>query len=1056
MNIKAILLLGFFCFSTSGISQEYDFKAYSLPEGLAQPYVYSIIQDQRGYLWIGTPDGLSMYDGFRIRTFTTSDSLADNFITSAINDGKNLWFGHRSGRITFYDGKVFRPVPDKSGNISPITHFTKDPGGKVWGSSLSGNLFKLENGEIIIEGAIPDGCQPLYTFEFLGDNDLLAGCETGLISLKPAKSSGKYEIESVKEIPDVKITGIVRMRKSPGFLVATENDGIFKLNNENNSYRVEKIVTDPESEFSQIQNLLEDYQGNIWIGSFRTGLLKLAISSGTNYRLSEYNKISGFATDNAKTVFEDREGNIWCGSYGDGLIQITPRVFRILRFDKYKYGNSVFSICSDENSMWLGTEKGLLRVDPLKGVVYNFYSKGSGLPKDTVTAIQITGGNKLWIGTFGSGLFSMNTQSGQITRYPLSKGILENSITAIAGNGGQIWVGTKRGLCSITSDTEEPVWYTINQGGLPHNYVTGLYLDKKKRLWVSTNTNILTYIDNGKVNGIPVYSGSGILTLGSVTEDAESGIWVESRGKGVYVLKSDSVFCLSANEGLFSDYCYSIACDSDQNIWIGHKNGMSSIKSTDFSIKTIKQIYGISDEFQLYSNSIQVEKNKCIAFGSDKGLIIYNPSVEAPFHLAPVVSLTSVKINDEEKSFENNEIVLPSGTYKLRIDFFGVSLREPEQVTYRYRLEGYDKSMEITKNTTVTYDHLTYGKYVFILKASAGNGIVSQNPVKLTLIIRQPLWKKWWFWISSTALIGLVLYLNTKWRLAKLLAEKRMLEEKVNERTKEIQLQKNEIEAQRDMIELKNISITSSINYASKIQQAVLPPAELLDKLLPDSFIFSKPKDIVSGDFYWLAERDERIIFTIADCTGHGVPGAFMSLLGISFLNEIVKVHGIIRSDAILSALYEKLVQSILQDRKENITKDGMDIALCVLDRRKRRIQYSGGMNDLVKINNGRMVVIKSDRTGLGPSDNTNGRFSLNELDYEDSDMIYLFSDGYQDQFGGINNKKFLRSRFYNTLFEISSLPVSDQKDVLETTLNWWMGDKIQTDDITVLGVRLH
>jgi serine phosphatase RsbU (regulator of sigma subunit) len=205
-----------------------------------------------------------------------------------------------------------------------------------------------------------------------------------------------------------------------------------------------------------------------------------------------------------------------------------------------------------------------------------------------------------------------------------------------------------------------------------------------------------------------------------------------------------------------------------------------------------------------------------------------------------------------------------------------------------------------------------------------------------------------------------------------------------------------------------------------------------------------------------VSERNGKIIFTVADCTGHGVPGAFMSLLGITLLNEIVKVHGISRSDDILKTLDEKVIQSVLQYREENVTKDGMDIALCVIDPTRRKLQYSGGMHDLVLISNGKLAVVRADRKSIGPSENYDGNFSFNEIDYKESDMIYLFSDGYQDQFGGEKNKKFLRSRFYDTLLEISPLPPKDQKELLETTLNWWMGNGSQTDDITVLGVRLH
>ncbi len=301
----------------------------------------------------------------------------------------------------------------------------------------------------------------------------------------------------------------------------------------------------------------------------------------------------------------------------------------------------------------------------------------------------------------------------------------------------------------------------------------------------------------------------------------------------------------------------------------------------------------------------------------------------------------------------------------------------------------------------------------------------------------------------------MLIFFYIKRREYKFLAEKRILEEKVVERTYEIQSQKNEIELQRDLINEKNTSITASIKYASHIQDAVLPPLELIDKLLPDNFILSKPKDIVSGDFYWLAEKDNKIIFTVADCTGHGVPGAFMSFLGITLLNEIVNIQGITRSDDIVTRLREKVSYSLQQGRKDIPPSDGMDIALCVLDMHQKKIQYSGGMNNLAYVRDGKLEVVKADRFSVCVSDYNPVPFKLNEIDFRNGDVFYLFSDGYKDQFGGNYDKKYLVPHFYLTLLEIHKLPMLNQKEVLEKKLTEWMKDTIQTDDVTVMGVRL-
>ena len=273
--------------------------------------------------------------------------------------------------------------------------------------------------------------------------------------------------------------------------------------------------------------------------------------------------------------------------------------------------------------------------------------------------------------------------------------------------------------------------------------------------------------------------------------------------------------------------------------------------------------------------------------------------------------------------------------------------------------------------------------------------------------------------------------------------------------TFEIQSQKNEIELQRDVIDEKNASIMASIKYASHIQNAVLPPIELIDKLLPDNFILNKPKDIVSGDFYWLAEKDNKIVFTVADCTGHGVPGAFMSLLGITLLNEIVNIQGITRSDIIITKLRENLINSLQQSRKDIPTSDGFDIALCVLDQQQKRIQFTGGMNNLVHIRDGKLEVLRGDRSSVCVVYNESDLFTMKEFEYKKGDVFYLFSDGYQDQFGGEHDRKYFVHRFYIELLDIHRLPMIKQKERLEKTLKEWMRGNVQTDDITVMGIRL-
>ena len=211
------------------------------------------------------------------------------------------------------------------------------------------------------------------------------------------------------------------------------------------------------------------------------------------------------------------------------------------------------------------------------------------------------------------------------------------------------------------------------------------------------------------------------------------------------MIESDSIVNLTVKEGLLSNYCYSLICDDHKNIWVGHKGGLSRIRTTDFSVKPIQHIEGKTESYQFNPNAIIKDQQGKIWFGSDKGMVSYDPSMEYPQLQPPVLGITSIKINDDEKDI-TDKIILSPGNYKIRIDFLGISLKEPALVTYQYKLEGYDQWSEITKNTSITYNHLTEGDYTFILKASSGDGAVSENPLTINIIIKKPVWKKWWFY----------------------------------------------------------------------------------------------------------------------------------------------------------------------------------------------------------------------------------------------------------------------------------------------------------------------
>lgn len=263
-----------------------------------------------------------------------------------------------------------------------------------------------------------------------------------------------------------------------------------------------------------------------------------------------------------------------------------------------------------------------------------------------------------------------------------------------------------------------------------------------------------------------------------------------------------------------------------------------------------------------------------------------------------------------------------------------------------------------------------------------------------------------------------------------------------------------QIERQRSELEYKNKSITDSLNYAQRIQEALLPSELYLKQYFKESFILYKPKDIVSGDFYWIGEKKDRVIVVAADCTGHGVPGALMSMIGNDMLDKIINTENIVQPGKIIDRMNKAL--ELIFAREKNIgdtIRDGMDIGICSIDLKKRKLEYSGAFFPLYLMRDNRLLEQKGDKFTLGMTPQ-GMQFSNNEMELEENDMLYLFSDGYVDQFGGDENKKFMYRRFKYLLLTIHNFPVSDQKAILEENIKTWMAGNPQVDDIMVIGFR--
>ncbi len=278
------------------------------------------------------------------------------------------------------------------------------------------------------------------------------------------------------------------------------------------------------------------------------------------------------------------------------------------------------------------------------------------------------------------------------------------------------------------------------------------------------------------------------------------------------------------------------------------------------------------------------------------------------------------------------------------------------------------------------------------------------------------------------------------------------MEEKVAEQTQEITRQKNTAEEQKEQIQSLYADLKSSISYAKRLQDSILPDTASIQKIFPEHFILYLPKDVVSGDFYWFQQQGNKKLFAAADCTGHGVPGAFMSLIAHNALNHVTKVYT--KPGQILNQV-NRIAASAFNTNNENQIKDGMDIALCSVDYDNMVLEFSGAQNDAIIIRNGQLIEIKGDKKSIGNDANTHNVFTTQSHTIEKNDMVFVFSDGYADQFGGAKQKKFMRKMLKELLTSIATETHLNQREKLLEAFHQWKRENDQTDDVLIIGVRI-
>lgn len=1053
-NLFLKLLFACLLISFSGEvgSQTYNFNEFGLEEGICDRYVYTINQDNNGYLWMGTGAGLCRFDGFKFREDLLTDSIARGSVVSSYKDRQgNLWLGYIDGSLTVFDGSDFIPVSIDEGQKNRINDIIESDDSLIYIATQSNGVLRITASDQIQTKRLNIEDKLVYSIEQLSEDLFLIGTNDGLkiyrLNEKDTVSLSFFSI--VEQIPATKIQSILKSRDNTKIWIATEYQGVYIITlnaKDPGSYLVTKANASFNLDGLNIQSLFEDIEGNIWISTFRDGVIKLVYSYDQKSFVNKqtYNTLNGMISNDVKIVFQDKEGSIWIGTYGNGIARLANEAFTFYEFDENKYGNNITSIDQFQGSYWLGTDMGVLKTSD--GGVEEFFPSSKHFNNDRIKTLYIDYKGDIWIGTRSSGIYLRNYETGSISRIFFSGNDLENSINYITGSGDKTWVATRYGVFLFSEGIQKQHFTTSD--GLPHNSINQIFLNKEGSAWISTISRQLFFISKeGQIRSGREIGSYGRNEFNSIVQDQNNYFWAATNGSGVFYFANDSIYNIRVFNGLKSDYCYSILCDDENNIWVGHRKGFSRISADSLDIHTYGQEIGIIAGCNL--NSILYNPSGAVLFGTNSGLIKYSSKDDQKSLSPPVNNIYSVRFNDREMDWKK-KIVLPYNKYKINIDFIGISFRNPEKVTYQHKLENYDPDWTQRDITSyVSYPRIEDGNYTFKLQSFNSEDQTTKIPLSFQFVIKKPFWRTWWFLLSVATffVFGMIVIIKMRERNQKKFQA--FLEKRLDERTREVVEQKDEIEE-------KNREITDSINYAQRIQASILPSVRLLEDNFSEWFMFYQPRDIVSGDFYWFDKTaDDRVIIVCADSTGHGVPGAFMSMIGSTLIKDIVHRDGVDSPAQIMHLLDKEITDTLTQNIDSEGSQDGMDMIVCEINLKTNYLRFSSAMRPVILFMKGEQYYIRGNRSSIGGEVIEEKIFDNQEFQLSKGDTIYLFSDGYPDQFGGPAGKKFKMVRLKNMLDSIHKKPMSEQYEYIKNNFELWKSDMWQVDDVLFMGIQV-
>lgn len=1050
------------CFIISSLmsfAQRYNIEIIGLKDGLLHSLVTGIDQDKQGKVWLSTGGGLCNYNGFEFKYLTTRDGINNTRLTDVAVDAEgNIWASSSLGLNMVRGDRILTIPKDTIGEVASLGKSNQG----VWVLSNKGVFrvaYSKEKFEII-QYSLPVNLslalspifqdRPLTDFVFQSSlNQVYVGHKGSLYKL----SNGTFIPLTFK--PSVYVNAC-NENANGDVLIATSN-GLFKLVDD-------KPVKINHPYASRIDILKFVCIGSkIWCNGKLKGSDEVSIHA-FDLEDNSFNRVLGIRNglpDTPSKLFVDHELNIWILT-NNGIAILKGEAFTCLTTNDGLIGNKIWGICRvSDGTLWAGTiGEGLSVMSPTR--IYQ-YSTQNGLPDNYVGKIFESSCRKIYVGTSNAGLnlatYMNSTLGYSFERLPLLPKDRVRIDDIAEDHQKRIWVATSKGL-----------FYAINGINFSHfplfdGDTGGVFIQKllidtlRMRMWVGTRFNGVFYIENKKV-----FQFSGIdknAEISTIAQDSKGDIWFGTRNSGVFHYDGSNIKQIKETDGISSNLIYVLYADNDY-LWIGTNLGLDRLSLSEYSRGKIDlRHYGSSEglpDLEINLNGVLADGEDGFWIATNGGLAHYQKSLDKINSIAPKVSITNLLLRSQPTPWADytpdiDELTglplhLKLGYWQNHItfEFAGVSFKNPQGVKYAWFLEGLDNSWVESKNRQAVYSNLLPGKtYRLHLKAANSDGIWSDEVVSMPIYIAPPLWATWWFRLLVVIGLGVLIYWYVNNRIQFLKKRQEELEDMVEQRTVELR-------EQLDIVDDKNRQIMDSIMYAKFLQTSMLPNVDDFKRYFNDAFIFYRPKDFVSGDFYWFCHHNDISVFAVADCTGHGVPGAIVSVICENALRNAVRECNYQNPAQILTITNVQVEEFFTQSQKS--IHDGMEIALAIFNHHTLELDFCGAKLPLYYTSYGEVIKLKPDIYRIG-WDTQKVVYSNRRVKLAKGDLIFAFTDGFCDQFGAETGQKFSSARLKNLLLDNSQQPHAYIEQVLSITFEQWRGFNEQTDDVLVMGVKI-